>query len=76
MAMVFPGLACALCGDKYAPALHVPVISPEGQARLPRVCENCLSVVLKISFQLLGHAGRQVAEVVVSMNATGHPPTT
>jgi hypothetical protein len=75
-ALVLPGISCALCTDRYEPAVHFPVLTPEGQARMPRVCRNCLSMILKVSFQMLGAAGQQAAEVVVSMHATGHPPVT
>jgi hypothetical protein len=69
--LMVPGLSCALCGDLDSPALHVPVITPDGQARMPRVCRNCLSVLTGVLFQLLGHAGGQVAEIAVRVHGTG-----
>jgi hypothetical protein len=68
-ALVIPGIACSLCGDRGSPGLHVPVMTPEGQARLPRICQPCLSAVLGVTLQLLGHAGEQAAEIAVSVNS-------
>jgi hypothetical protein len=71
--MMVPGFACALCSDTGSPAVHVPVMTPEGQPRLPRICQHCLSSLLGVVFQLAGHAHEQVSLAVVSVSATGHP---
>ncbi len=68
-----PGFACALCTDTGSPGLHVPVMTPEGKAAMPRVCQPCLSVIAGVVLQLLGHAGAQVAAIVVNVNSTGVP---
>jgi hypothetical protein len=71
--MVIPGLSCALCGGQGGPGLHVPVLAPDGQPRMPRVCQPCVSVFGAVFLQLLGHAGAQVAAIAVSVNSTGQP---
>lgn len=71
--MMVPGFACALCTDTGSPGLHVPVMTPEGKAGMPRVCQPCLSVLLGVLFQLLGHAGAQTAAIAVSVGSTGVP---
>jgi hypothetical protein len=71
--MVVPGFACALCGDTGSPRIHVPVMTPEGKALMPSICQPCLSVVLAVLFQLLGHAGAQAAAIAVSLSSTGQP---
>lgn len=70
--MMVPGLVCALCGDEGSPGLHVPVMTPDGQARMPRICQPCLSVISGVLLQLLGHAGGQVAAVAVGVHSTGY----
>lgn len=69
--MMVPGFACALCSDTGSPGLHVPVMTPEGKALLPRLCQPCLSAIVAVVLQLLGHAGSQVAGIAVSVNSTG-----
>lgn len=72
--MMVPGFACALCTDTGSPRIHVPVMTPEGQPKMPSICQPCLSVISGVLLQLLGHAGDQVAAVAVAVNTTGHPP--
>ena len=67
--LVIPGTACALCGDGDSPGMHVPVMTPEGQARLPYICQPCVSVFAGIVLQLLGHAGAQVGAIAVGLHA-------
>lgn len=69
-----PGFACALCTDTGSPGMHVPVMTPEGKALMPRLCQPCLSVIAGVLFQLLGHAGKQAAALAVRVNSTGRPP--
>jgi hypothetical protein len=71
--MMVPGFACALCTDTGSPGLHVPVMTPEGKPLMPRICQPCVSVLSGVLLQLLGHAGAQVAAIVVSVNSTGQP---
>ena len=71
--LITPGFACALCTDTGSPGIHLPVMTPEGQARLPRVCQPCLSLLSGVLLQLLGHAGAQVAAIAVDMHAKGQP---
>jgi hypothetical protein len=71
--LVTPGSACALCGAEGGPGLHIPVAAPDGQVKLPRVCQPCVSAFGSVFLQLLGHAGAQVAGIAVSMNSTGMP---
>jgi hypothetical protein len=66
---MFPGTKCALCGDDGSPGLHVPVVTPGGQAKLPRICQPCLSSLYGVMLQLAGHAGAQVAAIAVSVNS-------
>lgn len=70
--MMIPGLSCALCGDNGSPGLHVPVVTPDGQPTMPRICQPCVAVVLGVTLQLLGHASGQVAAVAVDVHSTGH----
>lgn len=70
--MMAVGEACALCGDDGSPGIHLAVVSPGGQARMPRVCQPCVSAFGAVFLQLLGHAGDQVAAVAVSLHNTGH----
>lgn len=74
--MVIPGLSCALCGAEGGPGLHIPVLTPTGQPKMPRICQACLSVFLGVVLQLLGHAGAQVAAAAVDVHSTGYPQTT
>jgi hypothetical protein len=69
--MMIPGISCALCGDDGSPGLHVPVMTPGGQPRMPRICQPCVAVFSGVLLQLLGHAGGQMAAVAVSVHATG-----
>lgn len=71
--MVIPGISCALCGEEGSPGLHIPVMTPKGQPKMPRVCQACLSVLMGVTLQLLGHAGAQVAAVAVNVHSTGYP---
>jgi hypothetical protein len=71
--MMVPGLVCALCGDEGSPGLHVPVMTPDGQVRMPRICQPCVAVFSGVLLQLLGYAGSQVAAVAVSVHSTGLP---
>jgi hypothetical protein len=61
--------ACGLCGDGEAPALPVPVVTPDGVTRVRSICQACLSAVLGPALQLLGHAPGQAAAVVLGMQA-------
>jgi hypothetical protein len=71
--MMVPGFACALCSDTGSPGIHLPVMTPEGKAQMPRICQPCLSILAGVLLQLLGHAGAQVAAIAVSLNRTGQP---
>jgi hypothetical protein len=71
--LLVPGFACALCTDTGSPGMHVPVMTPEGRTAMPRICQPCLSVILGVAFQLLGHAGAQAAAIAVSVSSTGQP---
>ena len=71
--MMIPGLSCALCGTREGPGLHFPVFAADGQPAMPRVCQPCLAVILGVALQLAGHAGAQVAAIVVSLGSTGQP---
>lgn len=71
--MMVPGFACALCSDTGSPGIYVPVMSPEGKAGLPRICQPCTSAILGVLFQLLGHAGAQTAAIAVNLYRTGEP---
>jgi len=73
--MMVPGLACALCGDQDSPALHVPVMTPDGQPRMPRVCRPCVSVFAAVLLQLLGHAGNVLGDIAVDVHTRGHHQT-
>ena len=63
-----PGTACALCEGTSLPALMVPVVGPGLVPGLPGVCQSCLSVILKISFQLMSAvtAEDRVAALVIA----------
>ena len=61
---------CALCGSRDYPGLSVPV-SLGGTPRVRHVCRFCLTIVLSLAFQLLGHAGEAVADRVISVQDTG-----
>ena len=71
--LLIPGFACALCGSQDGPAMHLAVLTPEGRACLPRICQPCVSVFAGVLLQLLGHAGARVGAIAVSLNATGAP---
>jgi hypothetical protein len=72
--LVTPGVGCALCGAAECEGINVPVFTPEGQPRFPRLCQDCIGAVLAVSLQLLGHAGRQVAAIAVSVHSGGRAP--
>jgi hypothetical protein len=66
-AIILPGVCCALCGGPEGPGLNVPVFTPDGRPAFPRLCQDCLGIVLKVTLSLLGHAGGKVAAVAVSV---------
>jgi hypothetical protein len=65
------GDPCALCQRPGDQALTVPVFGASGPG-VRRVCEHCLSSVLGVALQLLGHAPAVLARAAVSMQDTGH----
>lgn len=71
--LLIPGQACALCGDTGSPGIHLAVMTPDGRAAMPRVCQPCTAAFAGVVLQLLGHAGAQVAAIAVTLHNTGKP---
>ena len=69
---------CALCGadDETDGALvsgflSVPVVTPRQAVRVRLVCDACLSLVLAVSFHLLGNSGGLGTRVIAVQDGTG-----
>lgn len=64
--------ACALCGSPGERGITVPVFTESGQPGARRICQACLSAVLGVSLQLLGHAPAKAAAIAVEMHVNGY----
>lgn len=62
---------CALCGGQGGSGISVPVFDQAGRPAVRRICQPCLSSVLGVSLQLMGHAPAKVAAIVAEMHTRG-----